>query len=170
MTGGVVIVNGPTSNGDGAIDYNGSFKATGGFLVAAGSSGMAQAPGTSSTQYSMMVTYSSAQTAGTMVHIEGENGEDILTFVPTKTYQSVVLCSPELKKGSTYTIYSGGNSTGTVIDGLYSGGTYTPGTEVESVTVSDIVTSAGSSSGGFPGGDGQPQSPPQDRMDPGTRM
>lgn len=184
MTGGTVIVNGPTDNGNGPIDYNGAFKETGGLLVAAGSSGMAQAPGTASTQYSLMVTYSSAQAAGTMVHIEDGNGEDVLTFVPTKTYQSVVLCSPDLKKGSTCTIYSGGNSTGTATDGLYSGGTYTPGTEVESVTVSDIVTYAGSSAanpsgagpaggggpGGMPGGDGQPPSPPQDGMNPGTGM
>ncbi len=161
MTGGVVIVNGPTNNGNGALDYDGAFTVTGGYLVAAGSSGMAQAPGTSSTQRSVMVTFASAQPAGTMVHIEAGDGEDILTFVPTKAYQSVVFCSPELKEGATYTIYSGGSATGTVTDGLYSGGTYTAGTEVADVTISGIVTYAGSSGAGqaggeFPGG-GRPR-------------
>ena len=40
MTGGYVIINGPTSNGNGALDHV-SFKITGGFLLAVGSSGMA---------------------------------------------------------------------------------------------------------------------------------
>ncbi len=151
MTGGTVIVNGPTNNGNGALDYDGGFTMTGGFLVAAGSSGMAQAPGTASTQHSVMVTYASAQQAGTMVHIETESGEGLLTFVPTKAYQSVVLCSPELKEGTTYRAYSGGTSTGTATDGLYSGGTYTPGTLVTEFTVSGIVTYAGSSAAGMPG-------------------
>jgi hypothetical protein len=154
MTGGVVIVNGPTANNNGALDYSGAFQITGGFLVAAGSSGMAQAPSTSSTQYSVMYTFESPQAAGTMVHIETKDGEEILTFVPTKEYQSVVLSSPELENGSTYIVYSGGSSTGTVTDGLYSGGSYTAGTQVTSLTISSMVTGAGSYGGGFPGGPG----------------
>jgi hypothetical protein len=152
MTGGVVIVNGPTANNNGALDYAGAFNITGGFIVAVGSSGMAQAPSTSSTQYSVMHTFPSPQVAGTMVHIETKDGEEILTFVPTKAYQSVVLSSPKLENGSTYIVYSGGSSTGTVTDGLYSGGTYTAGTQVTSLTISSMVTGAGS--GGFPGGPG----------------
>jgi hypothetical protein len=70
-----------------------------------------------------------------MIHIQTEDGEGVLTFVPTKDYQSVVLCSPQLREGVTYIVYSGGSSTGTVTDGLYSGGTYTPGTELGSFTL-----------------------------------
>jgi hypothetical protein len=153
MTAGDVIVNGPTSNNNGPLDYLGTFEITGGFLVAAGSAGMAQAPGTSSTQYSVMMTFEASQPAGTVVHFETEDGEEILTFVPTKAYQSVVLSSSELKSGSTYVVYSGGSSSGIVTDGLYFGGAYTAGTKVTSFTISSIVTSAGSpQSGGFPGG------------------
>jgi hypothetical protein len=82
MTAGVVIVNGPTSSANGALDFV-NFTMSGGFLVAAGSSGMAQTPSTSSTQYSVMVNFSSSQSADTMVHFETEDGEEILTFVPT---------------------------------------------------------------------------------------
>lgn len=157
MAGGVVIVNGPTNNGNGALDYDGGFTITGGYLVAAGSSGMAQAPGTSSSQRSVMITLASAQSAGTIVHIETESGEEVLTFAPTKAYQSVVFSSSDLASGAGYVVYSGGSSTGTAIDGLYSGGTYTPGTRVAAVTLSGIVTYAGSSGAGqtggmFPGG------------------
>jgi hypothetical protein len=135
MTSGSVIINGPVRNDNGALDYAGVFQVTGGFLVAVGSAGMAEIPSQSSTQSSMGLRYSSPQAAGTMVHIESEDGEDVLTFVPTKVYQSVVLCSSQLTKGATYIVYSGGSSTGTVTDGLYTGGTYVPGTELGSVTL-----------------------------------
>ncbi len=154
MTAGDVIVNGPTSDMNGATDYLGTFSVTGGYLVAVGSSGMAEAPDTSSTQYSVLINFSSQQSADTIIHIETEYGEEILTFVPTKTYQSVLLCSPELENGETYIVYTGGSSTGTVTDCLYSGGTYTAGTQITSFTISSVVTWIGSSGNGFPGGAG----------------
>ncbi|MEJ2739389.1 MAG: hypothetical protein P8105_06140 [Dehalococcoidia bacterium] len=88
---------------------------------------MAQAPSESSTQYALLLNVSSALEAGTMIHIESEDGEEVLTFVPEKTHESVAFSSSGLKNGITYNVYSGGNSTGTITDGLYSGGTYTPG-------------------------------------------
>ncbi len=141
MTGGTVIVHGPTANDNGALDYDGSFKLTGGFLVAAGSAGMAQAPGTTSTQNSLLLTFNSAKTAGTLVHIRNSTGTGILTFAPSKTWQSIAFSSPDLAKGSSYTVYYGGSSTGTVTDGLYANGTYTPGTLYKTFTVSSVVTS-----------------------------
>lgn len=156
MTDGLVLVNGPINNGNGAIDYNGTFNITGGFLAAAGSAGMAEAPGTSSELYSLNITFSSNQQAGTMVHIANAQGEDILTFVPTKNYQNIVLSSSELKQGEAYTVYVGGSSTGTSQDGLYSGGTYTAGNQYTDLTISDKVTSVGSSVGKGASGMGQP--------------
>ena len=156
MTAGDVIINGPTSDMNGTTDYLGFFTVSGGYLVAAGSSGMAQAPGTSSTQYSVLINFSTPQSADTIIHIETEDGEEILTFVPTKTYQSVLLCSPELENGETYIVYLGGSSTGTVTDCLYSGGSYSAGSQYTSFTISSIVTWIGSSGSGFPGGGGKP--------------
>jgi hypothetical protein len=151
MTAGIVIINGPTSNNNGALDHMG-FNLTDGYLLAVGSSGMAQAPDASSEQYSVMYNFSSMQSSGTLLHIETEGGEGVLTFAPTKTYQSIVLSSPELKNGSTYSVYIGGSSTGMVTDGLYSGGAYTPGTQATNFTISGVITTVGSPSGGFPGG------------------
>jgi hypothetical protein len=152
MTQGVLIVHGPTGNMNGALDYDGGFAMTGGFLVAAGSAGMAQAPDTSSTQYVVAHTFASPQAAGTLVHLETKGGESLLTFAPTKVYQSVVFSSPELQNGATYLLFSGGSSTGTPTDGLYSGGTYTGGKQEASLTLTSIVT--GAREGGFPGGPG----------------
>jgi hypothetical protein len=100
------------------------------------------------------MNFQSALEAGTMIHIESEDGGEVLTFVSSKTYESVAFSSPELKNGTTYNVYTGGSSTGRVADGLYSGGTYTPGTQMESFTVSDTVTHIGTTSGGFGGGFG----------------
>jgi hypothetical protein len=142
MTGGTVLVNGPTSNGNGPLDYDKAFKITGGFLAASGSSGMAQAPGTSSTQNSLLLNFTSTQSAGTLFNIQTSAGENILTFAPVKAFQSVAFSSPALVKGSYYA-YTGGSSTGTPTDGLYEGGSYTPGTKYASFTVSSVVTSIG---------------------------
>lgn len=140
MSDGVVIVNGPTSSGNGALDYDRTFKITGGFFIAVGSSGMAQAPGTSSSQYSVMVTFKSTVTAGKLFNIQTSTGEEIVTFAPVKSYQCVVFSSPNLKSGSSYNVYYGGSSTGTAQDGLYEGGAYTGGTLYKSFTISGIVS------------------------------
>lgn len=140
MTGGTVLVNGPTANDNGALDYDVSFVMTGGFLVAAGSSGMTQAPGTTSTQKSVMVTFGATRSAGTLFHVRTSAGTGLVTFAPAKQYQSVVFSSPSLATGTAYEVYTGGSSTGTVTDGLYQGGTYTAGTKAASFTVSSVVT------------------------------
>lgn len=140
MNGGTVIVNGPTDNNNSALDYDASFKITGGFLLAAGSSGMAQAPGTSSSQYSVMVQFNFPVNAGTLVNIQTDDGKTLFSFTPSKAYQAVVFSSPELANGSTYAVYYGGSATGISSDGLYQGGTYTPGTKYTSFTISSIVT------------------------------
>ncbi len=140
MTDGVVIVNGPTDDRNGALDCDGSFTVTGGFLAAAGSSRMAQAPDSSSTQYSVLLLLRSPQQAGSLIHIQTSDGKGILTFEPAKEYQSVAFSSPELLKGSSYDVYYGGSSTGTVNNSLYLDETYTPGTRYTGFTVSDIVT------------------------------
>lgn len=60
-----------------------------------------------------------------LVRIQSADGKDILTFSPTKEYQSITFSSAALVKGETYDVYFDGSSTGTVKDGLYQGGTYT---------------------------------------------
>ncbi|MBN1640062.1 MAG: carbohydrate-binding domain-containing protein [Anaerolineae bacterium] len=154
MTAGTVIIHGPTANNNGALDYAGAFNVTGGLLVAAGSAGMAQAPSATSTQYVVIHTFASAQAGGTMVHIESAEGREVLTFVPSKAYQSIVLCSPGLENGATYYVYTGGRSNGAATDGLYTGGAYTAGSQVASLTISGIVTGAGAMGGRSPGGGG----------------
>lgn len=150
MTGGVVLINGPTESMNGALDHAG-FSMSGGYLVAAGSAGMAQSPGETSSQYSVMIYLTSTQPAGTLIHIQNSAGEEILTFAPSKQYQSVVFSSPDLVRNETYQIYIGGRSSGTEQNGLIQGGIYTPGTLHASFTVSNVITVVGDGPGGFRG-------------------
>ncbi|HZG16059.1 MAG TPA: carbohydrate-binding domain-containing protein [Candidatus Bathyarchaeia archaeon] len=140
MSGGTVIVYGPTSNGNGVLDYDSTFELSGGLLIAAGSAGMAQGPSEQSTQHAIVMTYPETQTAGTLVHLADSTGKTIATFAPTKDYQTVVFSSPELKKDTTYTLYSGGSATGSQADGLFNGGTYEGGTKVVEFKASSNVT------------------------------
>ncbi|CAM4300135.1 carbohydrate-binding domain-containing protein [Paenibacillus xylanexedens] len=163
MTGGTVIVNGPTDNGNGALDYDGTFEISGGYLVAAGSSGMAQGTSDASTQNTIVMTFPATQKAGTLVHVQDSEGNNILTFAPAKDYQTVVVSSPDLAKDGSYVIYSGGTSTGKAVDGLYTDGTYSGGTQVVAFqSTSNVtwvnesgVTTANTGMGGPGGGGGQ---------------
>ncbi len=143
MTDGTLIINGPTQNMNGPLDYDTSFKMTGGYLLAVGSAGMAQAPDQSSTQYAVLLNLSTGVRAGSLLHIETSKGEEVLTFAPTKAYQSIAFSSPELAKGATYNVYFGGSSSGTTTDGLYQGGAYSGGSKTGSFTISSIVTQLG---------------------------
>ncbi|MHC1681512.1 MAG: carbohydrate-binding domain-containing protein [Clostridiaceae bacterium] len=158
MTNGTVVISGANGGvGNGGLDYDSTFEITGGLLV---SSGGAKAPSDSSSQYSIEMTYPQMQNAGTLVSLQDSQGNIIVTFAPVREYQSVVISSPELKKGESYTLYSGGSSTGTVTDGFYKDGKYENGTKVVSFTISNSVTwlnesgitSAQSSKGGGKGG------------------
>lgn len=99
MSGGTLLVHGPTSNNNGALDYDGFFNITGGLLVAAGSAGMAQAPGTGSKQNVLLINFSAVKKAGTLCRIQSTDSQEIVTFIPSRNYQSLVYSSPTLARG-----------------------------------------------------------------------
>ena len=143
MHDGFVVVNGPTAQNNAALDFDGGFNQYGGFLVAAGSSGMAQGPGAASTQNGVLIFFSATQPAGTLVRIQDSSGQEALTFAPTREFQSLVLSSAKLAMGQTYDILLGGTSTGTAIDGLYADGAYSGGALYASFTVQGTFTQIG---------------------------
>jgi hypothetical protein len=143
MTGGLVIVNGPTQNADGAIDYDGIFDIHGGTLIAVGSAGMPAAPGDGSSQHSVLVNLEETLPARTLINLQSAEGESLLTFAPTKPYQSIVFSSPALQEGQPYQLYYGGQVEGEATDGLYADGPYTTGTEYASFTISGALTQVG---------------------------
>ena len=156
MSGGTVIVNGPVSDENGALDYDQKCEISGGLLITAGSSGMAMAPSENSSQNSVMIRYSQTQKAGTLVNVSDSDGNSIITFAPEKDYASILISSPDLKLNSTYKLYTGGTYSGTESNGLYTGGTYENGTELCAFTVSKSVISISETGDEVQGGMGMP--------------
>ena len=141
VTGGMLYISGPTNNGNGAIDYNGTGSVTGGTVIAAGAAGMAENFGSSSTQGVILYNLSSAQSGGTTVTLSDDSGKVLASYTPEKSYQSVVVSAPGMESGGTYTLTCGSVS--------------------ETITLSSAVWSNGGQGGmmggpggmpGFPGG------------------
>lgn len=140
MSGGCVFVHGPTASNNAAVDYDNAFVMSGGILAAAGSAGMAQAPGTTSSQSAVQVTFSSTQAANTIVQLTDGSGKALLDFAPAKSFQSLVVSAPGITMGTAYTLYAGGTATSNPTDGVYESGQFTPGTAKLTYTQSARVT------------------------------
>ncbi len=141
MTGGAVTVFGPTDDANGSIDYETTFDLSGGTLIAAGSSGMAEGPSDSSAQNSLAVWLDAAQESAEVV-ITDESGARIASFTPSCAFSWVLFSSPDIETGKTYTVTVGGAEAGSA---------------AAEAGVTTIGTARGfGGSGGGPGG-GMPQ-------------
>ncbi len=109
VSGGETYISGPTNNGNGALDYQGEATVTGGIFVAAGSSGMAQNFGPSSTQGAMLVSVRSYSENGTII-LTDSSGKNLISWTADKTFDCVVISCPEISKGKTYTVSVGESS------------------------------------------------------------
>ncbi|NND76436.1 MAG: carbohydrate-binding domain-containing protein [Ilumatobacter sp.] len=129
MSGGVVVVSGPTDTRNSAIDYSGgSFVMTGGTFIGTNIDGRnSEGVGVGSSQASMYLTTGTTITAGTIVHIETTDGEGLITFEPANDYSVIVFSSPDVVDGESYDIYLAGTVTGGSATGLYQDSVYTAG-------------------------------------------
>ncbi|MDO4344685.1 MAG: carbohydrate-binding domain-containing protein, partial [Eubacteriales bacterium] len=116
MEGGTVQVAGPVGGADGALDYGLTGEASGGTLIAVGSAGMAQGFSDSSEQSSIFYNFADSVSEGSVISLQEENGDEIVSWQNTKAFQSVVITSPELKEGTTY-ILTAGEETAEVVAG-----------------------------------------------------
>lgn len=139
MTGGTLIVSGPSGGGNGIIDYDRTFNITGGVFLATGNMEMLQKPDSGSTQNIININIKS-QGANTIFNIKSESGEDILTYSPNKSYQSIIVSTPNIKLNESYDINIGGEYEGDNDNGLYSNGTYTKGETIATVSISETIT------------------------------
>ena len=126
VTGGTTIVYGPTSDGDSALDYDGSAIVTGGTLAAIGSAGMTESFDEASTQPVITYYCTETQSAATTITLTDSDGSALFTIAPEKAYASIVFTCSEMKLDATYTL--------------------TAGTDNEEITLTDIITTAGTRS------------------------
>lgn len=112
INGGEIYIDGPSDNGNSAIDYGDRSSAymNGGTLVAIGSSGMAEGMSDSSKQKVLMVKLGEQMEAGDVVLTDSE-GNVIVSYTALKSYDCVIISTAEVESGATYTLITSGTTT-----------------------------------------------------------
>lgn len=110
INGGEVYVDGPSDNGNSAIDYGekSSFYINGGIVVAVGSSGMAEDVSSDSKQQVAFVKLDSQADAGDVI-LKDADGNEIISYTAQKKYDCVIISTADLKAGQTYTLSASGS-------------------------------------------------------------
>ena len=103
LSGGFVVVYGPTGSGNGAIDYEKSFAVSGGELIALGNSGMAQAPGTLSQP--CLSIYADVS-ENSKIEVRDSSGNVVMSTTTPKKCSSLIFTSDKFKSGESYSIYA----------------------------------------------------------------
>ena len=134
VSGGVLIVEGPTSNADSFFDYDSSATITGGTVLMVGSTGMAQSFSGGTQAFAMA---SASGSAGQTVILQDAQGNEVASFAATKNFQVVLASADGAAEGDTLTVKIGSTETALTA----------------STTATDSGFGAGGGMGGGPGGD-----------------
>lgn len=108
ISGGYTTVCGPTQGDTATLDYDSSAVITGGTFIGTGASGMAQT--FSDSEQGVFAVSVGNQSAGTAIKLEDANGNVLVEYTPELSYAVVILSSPDIVKGETYTITVGETS------------------------------------------------------------
>lgn len=139
ITGGTVLVNGPSSDGDGAFDYDSEATVSGGTVLMIGSSRMAQS--FSGGTQPFLCTANVSGSAGDTVAIVDANGNVIASITAAKQFGMVLASSPKFTEGGEYTLVIDGVLTNADAHGYTDSGTVTGGSST-SVTASTTPSSS----------------------------
>ena len=126
---GKTVVDGPTNDGNGALDAGVQISFNGGEVVAVGASGMAEGLGEKSNLCNLSIYFSSTNPAGTKVTIKNSSDEVILEHTSAKSFNHLAAGTGKLIPGETYTIY---------LDGK----------EYQEFSISTVTTTIGNSNSG----------------------
>lgn len=109
FSGGKVVVDGPSNNGNGALDAGVAIVMNGGEVLAIGSSGMAESLGNSSSVYNVSIFLNSTQPAGTIITFKDQSGNVIASHTAAKSFGHIAIGLPSFQLGATYTLYLNDN-------------------------------------------------------------
>ena len=156
ISGGTVVIDGPSDGGNAPLDYDGKGVIPGGTVFVTGDSGMFQSLNDSgSTQKSLVVSLNTTQGAGTKVTIADSKGNVLYeNTATTQAFNTLLFSAADLKQDESYTV--------------------TVGSESRTVTVSDSanINSENGGNHGAPGGmpEGRPNGQrPEGRPENGDR-
>ena len=130
ISGGTVVVDGPSDGGNAPIDYDGKGVISGGTVFVSGDSGMFQSLNDSGTTQNSIVYYlSETQAAGTKVVVADSKGNVIYeNNSTTQAFNTVLFSAADLKSGENYIV--------------------TVGEQSETVSISDTVNNIGENRNG----------------------
>ena len=109
ISGGHTTVVGPTQGDTATLDFDVSGVISGGTFIGTGSTMMAQTFSSSENQ-GVIAINAGSQSANTKITLKDASGNIIIERTPELSFAVVILSSPEIKKGETYTITVGNSS------------------------------------------------------------
>jgi len=109
IIGGYTVVCGPTQGDTATLDYDKTATISGGTFIGTGASGGMAQTFSESAQGVIAVSVGSVS-AGTEIVLKDSDGKTVLSHTPALNYAVVILSSPEIEKGKTYTITIGTQS------------------------------------------------------------
>ncbi|MDE6023927.1 MAG: carbohydrate-binding domain-containing protein [Lachnospiraceae bacterium] len=108
ITGGCTTVCGPTQGDTATLDYDIRATISGGTFIGTGALGMAQT--FSDSEQGVIALNVGNQSANTEIKLTDSDGNTVITHVPDLSFGVVILSSPDIIKGETYTITVGSTS------------------------------------------------------------
>ena len=108
ITGGHTTVCGPTRGDTATLDYDSSATISGGTFIGTGASGMAQT--FSDSEQGVFAVSVGNQAGGTKIELTDSKGNVVISYTPELSFAVVILSSPDIVKGETYTITVGTTS------------------------------------------------------------
>lgn len=153
ITGGLVIASGTRTPEDGFDCDQNTFTITGGTLIGIG--GGTSTPTSSVTTQPVYILGGQQFTKGSYISLTDASGNMIWAFQIPQDYSqqaTLLISSPSMSVGSSYTINNGVTvSGGTLWNGYSDDTTVTGGSTLQTFTQSSMITSTGNTGGG-PGG------------------
>ena len=104
ISGGTLIVEGPTSGADGFLDYGSTATISGGTVLMVGSSGMTQSFSDATQAFAFAST---SGNAGQRVALYDASGNEVASFMATKDFQMVLASAAGAEEGDTLTVQIG---------------------------------------------------------------
>ena len=131
ISGGDIRISMNDSGMNNAFDFGsengGTLTITGGTVIACGSSGMLEGVSTESAQASVTYVTETSQGEETVISLQEEAGASLLSWTVPYSFSAILISCPEMRTGENY-VLSIGDTT-------------------ETISLSDIVTTAGAESG-----------------------
>lgn len=108
ISGGHITVTGPVTGDTATLDYDKSATISGGTFIGSGARGMAQTF-SKSAQGVISVSVGN-KTCGTKICLKDKSGNTIIEHIPELDFSVIIISSPDIKPGETYTLTAGTES------------------------------------------------------------